>query len=436
MEEMGLSPGKTAFADKTVAEIVSKQRLPKFVKIEQRFDLYSIADIRVAVEAALQRPGTLDAVKPGQRIALTAGSRGISNIIEILKSVADRIKEKGAYPFVIPAMGSHGGATAEGQLEVLSGYGITEESVGCPILSSMETVQIGVAENGKPVRIDKYASEADGIVLIGRIKAHTAFSGVIESGLTKMAVIGLGKQYGAEICHADGFGAMVDNLLSIGKTVLNSGKVLFGLGLIENAYDKTRSIHAVPAEKISEEEPALLLESKRWMPSIMFDSVDVLIVDEVGKNISGSGMDATITGTFSTPYASGGLEKQRVVVLDITDASHGNGMGLGVADFSVQRAFDKYDFEATYPNALTSTVMRPIKIPMILANDRLAVAAAIKTCNMIDYNNPRVVRIKNSLEIGEIMISEALIPEAKANPQIEIVGEEEELAFDSLGNLF
>ena len=429
-------PGKHARIDKSVAQIILKQRLPKFTKIRQKFDDNAIENIKAAVDEALKRPGTIDRIKPGQRIALTAGSRGLCNVVEILRAVVDRVKAKGAEPFIIPAMGSHGGATAEGQAAVLASYGITKESVGCPVVSSMETVQIGVADDGKPVRIDKHASEADGIILVGRIKAHTAFSGRIESGLVKMAVIGVGKQFGAEICHGDGFGRMEENISRIAKVIFDSGKIAFGLALIENAYDKTRSMYAVPTDKIFEEEPGLLQEAKKHMPSILLNTVDVLVVDEIGKNISGSGLDPNISGTFSTPYASGGLEKQRVVVLDITPESHGNGLGMGVADFSVQRAFDKFDFEMTYPNALTSTVIRPVKIPMILANDQLAIAAAIKTCNLIDYGNPRVVRIKNTLEIGELMISEALIPEAEKNPQIEMIGEARELPFNAEGNLF
>ncbi|WP_319558876.1 lactate racemase domain-containing protein [Marispirochaeta sp.] len=437
MDFMGSNPPtKTALNNKSVARIISKQKIPRFYRIQQNFDDYCMQDIPKAVVSALERPDTFDCIKPGQRIALTAGSRGVCNIVEILKTVADQIKKKSAQPFIIPAMGSHGGATAEGQTAVLESYGISEESTGCPVLSSMETVQIGIAGNGKPVRIDKIASEADGIILVGRVKAHTAFSGNIESGLLKMAVIGLGKQFGAEICHADGFGEMEDNICSIAKVIFDSGKISFGIALIENAYDKTRRISAIPTNRIFAEEPEMLLEAKKHMPSILLNPVDVLVVDAIGKNISGSGMDPNISGTFSTPYISGGLEKQRVVVLDITKESHGNGLGMGAADFSVQRAYDKFDFEMTYPNALTSTVIRPVKIPMILANDRLAIAAAIKTCNMINFDNPRVVRIKNTLEIREIMISEALYAEAEVHPQIKIIGGPEKLKFDVWGNLF
>jgi len=306
----------------------------------------------------------------------------------------------------------------------------------CPVLSGMETVRIGVTQEGKPVYIDKNAAEADGIIVVGRVKPHTAFHGKYESGLIKMITIGLGKQFGAEICHADSFKYMEKNITSIAKVTLKNSKILFGVALVENAYDETRRIETIPAEYIFDEEPALLEEARSNMPVIMFEKIDVLIVDEIGKDISGDGMDPNITGTFCTPYATGGTNQQRTVVLDITDNSHGNGIGLGMADFSVQRAFNKMDFEMTYPNAVTSTALGPAKLPLIMANDKLAIQAAIKTCNNIDYNNPKVVRIKNSLKIGEIYISEGLLVEAKKNPRIEIFGELEEMVFDANNNLF
>jgi hypothetical protein len=427
---------KIARKDGSVAAIVSKQPIPRFCKIKQKFEDFKIYDIECEVKKKLQRAGTLDRIMPGQSIAITSGSRGVANIAKITKTIVDEVKRMGGNPFIVPAMGSHGGATSEGQTEVLESYNITEETMGCPIRSSMETAKVGVSEYGKPVRLDKNAVQADGIIIVGRVKPHTAFSGKYESGLLKMITIGLGKQFGAEICHADGFKYMEQNVTSIAREALNKCKILFGVALVENAHDETRRIEAIPAEKFFEEEPALLVEAKINMPRILIDEVDVLIVDEVGKNISGSGMDPNITGTFATPYASGGIKKQRTVVLDLTEETHGNGMGLGMSDFSVQRAFDKMDFEKTYPNALTSTVPAPIKIPMILANDRLAIKAAIQTCNKIDHNNPRIVRIKNSLELQEILISESLLEEARKNQQIEVLEEPCELYFDENGNLF
>lgn len=427
---------KVASAEEAVAAIVSKQSLPRMCKIRQKFDEFKINDVEAELRRKLQRTGTLDRIKPDQSIAITAGSRGVANIAKIIRTIADEVKSKGGKPFVIPTMGSHGGANAKGQLEVLESLGITEETIGCPVRSSMETVQVGVSEYGKPVRIDKFASEADGIIVVGRVKPHTAFTGKYESGLIKMITIGLGKQYGAEICHADSFKYMEQNITSIAKVALENSKILFGVATIENAYDETRRIEAIPAEKFFDEEPELLAEAKKNMPAILFEEFDVLIVDEIGKNISGDGMDPNITGTFCTPYASGGAKKQRTVVLDMTEETHGNASGLGMADFSVQRAFDKMEFEKTYPNGITSTVIGPSKIPMILANDKLAIQAAIQTCNKIDYSNPRIVRIKNSLKVGEIYISESLVREAEKNPQIEILEDPKEIVFDEKGNLF
>ncbi len=422
--------------DLSVAQILTKQPIPKVCRVRQKFDDYRIQDIKAEVKKKLKREGTLDRIKKGQSIAITAGSRGVANIFEITKTIVDEVKEVGGNPFIVPTMGSHGGATAEGQLEILSGYNITEESLGCPVCSSMETVQVGVSEYGKPVHVDKNAAEADGIIVVGRVKPHTGFRGKYESGLLKMITIGLGKQYGAEICHGDSFKYMEKNITSMAKVVLDKCNIVFGVAVVENAYDDTRRVEAIPAEEIFHEEPELLEEAKKNLPLIMFKDIDVLIVDEIGKNISGDGMDPNITGTFCTPFASGGVNKQRTVVLDITEESHGNASGLGMADFTVQRAFNKVDFESTYPNSLTCKITIDVKIPITLANDKLAVQAAIQTCSFIDFNNPRIVRIKNSLKIGEIYISESLMEEAQKNPRIEILEGPKEIKFDKCGNLF
>jgi hypothetical protein len=427
---------KIARTDGMVAAILEKTQIPKMCRVKQRFDDYAISDVTGEMAAQLQRPGTLDKIKPGQSIAVTAGSRDITDIAKITRSVINGIKSRGANPFIVPAMGSHGGARAEGQVEIIESYGITEEAMGCPIRASMETVQVGVSERGLPVYIDKYASQADGIVAIGRIKPHTVFHGNYESGLIKMLTIGLGKQKGAEICHAQGFGVMEKNLKANSKVIIDNCKILFGIAIVQNAYDKPRRIVAVPAEKFFEEEPALLEDARAHMPSILIKEFDVLVIDESGKNISGEGMDSNVTGNFATPYVSGGAVKQRTVLLDITDESFGNAVGFGMVDFSCQRAFDKMDFEMTYTNIITPTITEPGKIPVILANDRLAIQAGIQTCNGIDYQRPRVVRIKNTLKLGEIMISESLVEEAKISRQLEVIEEPTELVFDQNGNLF
>jgi hypothetical protein len=419
-----------------VGNLFGNVQLPKMVKIRQKFLNLKVEDIGFAVRHEINRPEISKEIKKGQKIAITVGSRGIANIALITKEVATAVRDFGGDPFVIPAMGSHGGATAEGQLEVLKSLGVTEEYIEAPIKSSMEVVKIGDAPNGKPVYIDKFAAEADGIIVIGRIKPHTCFSGKYESGIMKMMTIGLGKQKGADSCHADGFKNMASNVPLFANVILVKANILFGLALVENSYDQTCKIVALTKEEIPQKEPELLIEAKKLMPRIMFDSFDVLVVDRIGKNISGDGMDPNITGTFATPYASGGPNIQRVVVLDLTEETHGNANGVGMADFTTKKLFDKIDFAATYPNALTARVPCTAKIPMLLKNDREAISVAVKTCCEIEYDKARIVRIKDSLHINEIYISESLLEDAIKNPNIEILGEAGHFEFNQDGNLF
>ena len=266
-------------------------------------------------------------------------------------------------------MGSHGGATAKGQKEMLEGLGVTEEYVGAPIYSSMEVVHVGDTVDGKKVFIDKYAAESDGIIVAGRVKPHTAFRGEYESGIYKMMAIGLGKQKGAEETHEEGFGRMAYNVVTYGDTILKNAPILFGLAFIENAFDDTAIIEAVEKDKIAQREPELLEIAKSLMPAIEIKDFDVLIVDQIGKNFSGDGMDPNITATYCTPYASGGPVVQRYVVLDLSEETHGNALGAGMADLGTKRLFDKIDFDAAYPNALTCTVLMGAKVPVIMKND-------------------------------------------------------------------
>jgi hypothetical protein len=426
---------KTARTDGMVAAILKDVPLPKMCRLRQKFDPARIEDIEATVRAELRRPGTLDRIRPGTKVALTAGSRGIANIALILKVLGEEIRRAGGKPFIVPAMGSHGGCTAAGQKKVLEDYGITEASTGCPVRSTMETVVVAETASGMPVHLDRYAAEAGGIVVVNRIKYHTAFRGRIESGLLKMITIGLGKQKGAETCHNLGLRVMERNLIDVSLAALPARPFLFGLGTIENAYDETRTIRAIPAEAIPDEEPALLEEAKEHMPSIPFAEIDVLVVDELGKNISGGGMDPNVTGSFVDPAMKGGIRAGRTVVLDLTEETRGNATGIGRADFTTQRAFDKFDFEATYPNIITPTIVPPGKIPIVLANDRLAVQAALKTCAGVDPSKARIVRIKNSLEIETLLISEALLEEARVNERVVEVGPAEEMRFDGKGVL-
>ncbi|MBQ7063934.1 MAG: DUF2088 domain-containing protein [Firmicutes bacterium] len=420
-----------------ISELLKDVALPKMALIEQRFD-----DTHLPVEAipeilqeALEQNAVSKRIFPGMRIAVTAGSRGITNIALILRAIVDYLRSKGAVPFIVPAMGSHGGATAEGQRTVIAAFGITEESMGCEIFSSMETVLLGPAENGKPVYCDKYAYQADGILVVGRVKAHTAFRGPYESGICKMMCIGLGKQKGAEVLHADGFGQMCEEVPMFARVFLEKAPIIGAVALLENAYDQTREIVALDRDEIMDEEPALLLRAKSYMPRILFDPVDVLVVDEMGKNISGDGMDPNITGRFPTVHATGGITAQRVAVLDLTEETHGNAAGMGLADVTCRRLYNKVDFEQTYPNSITNTITEVAKIPMVLYNDREAIQMALKSCNYIDRANPRIVRIVNTMEMRHIWISEALLPLAEANPQVTVLSSPAPFAFDSEGNL-
>lgn len=419
-----------------VESLLKDVYIPRFVKLRQNFSNEHIPKDRIpaAVREALSRPEISDRIKPDARICLTCGSRGIDNIVEITRAVADYCKERGAKPFAIPAMGSHGGATAEGQRSVLDSLGITEESIGCPILASMETKRIGSTEEGEPVYIDRHAAEADGIILINRIKPHTSFRGTYESGLMKMMAIGLGKQRGAETCHAEGFPQMHRKVPLFGSAILRNAPVLFGLGILENAFDHTARLCAVPSEKIAAEEPKLLKEAFSLMPSIGFEECDVLIVDEIGKNISGCGMDPNISGVFAVPGMTGGIRAQRRCILSLTPETHGNGYGMGAADAVTRRLFDQLDLEQIYPNSITSTSLGFSKIPMIMASDRDAIALCIRTCNKIDKAAPRIIRIRNTLALSEIEVSEACLPQKKDN--MEILTEPYELSFDGSGNLF
>ena len=421
-----------------VANLVKDVTVPRMFRVRQIFPRNKIEpeEIPDIIKKLLSEEKFSSQIKPGMKIAITAGSRGISNNALTTKCIADFIKSKGAQPFVVPAMGSHGGSTAAGQREILRGYGITEEYLQCPILSSMEVKKIGVNEEGTDVYIDKYAAESDGIVIGCRIKPHTAFRGPYESGIMKMMAIGLGKQYGAQVCHEAGFKHMAKNVPLFGKAIIRNAPVLFAVPTIENANDETCKIVAVNADEIEEMEPVLLKEAASYMARILVDSCDVLIVDEIGKNYSGDGMDPNITGTFCSPYASGGIAAQRVAVLDLSKETHGNGIGLGFSSATTIRVFDKLDLASMYPNAITRTVLGGVRIPIIMESDKEAIQVCIKSCTESDKTRPRVVRIPNSLHLEHIMLSEDYLEEIKGMETIEIESEPMDLPFDEDGMLW
>ena len=415
--------------------ILSSTLIPKMCTVRQIFKCDGIEDVPAYLWEKLDNPELRSRIKPGMRVALTGSSRQIANMPVILRELATFVKEQCAQPYIIPAMGSHGGATAEGQREILESYGITEEFCGCPIFSSMETVRVGELPNGDEVRVDKFAHDADAVIVVGRIKAHTAFRGPYESGLIKMMAIGMGKRAGADSLHRAGFGEMGVRLPQYAKVVFDSCNVIFGVAPIENEFDQTCRIEVIPAEEIFEKEPELLLYAKSRLPRLLIPETDVLMVREIGKNFSGSGMDPNVTGTFGTPYASGGIKKQRTVVLDISEESHGSFVGLGMADTTTKRAFEKLDTNATYFNMLTSTVLKVGKIPMVMEDDKLAIQAALNTLTQVDKEHIRMIYIKNTLSIEKIMVSEALLNEVNQRNDMEILEEPRELRFDNCGTL-
>jgi hypothetical protein len=405
------------------------------VRIRQNFPADALPDVAAVLRDELRAPAISGRIQPGARIAVAVGSRGMADLPLLVRGVVEELRARGAVPFIVPAMGSHGGATAEGQTAVLAALGVTEASAGCPILSSMETVELGALPNGLPVLMDRHAMEADGIVVINRVKPHTSFSGPSESGLVKMITIGLGKQGGADSCHALGFGQMAQNIVEMARIKLARTPILFGVATVENAYEKIARVAAVPAEAIVERDAELLQDAKGRMPRIPFDPLDVLVIDRMGKEYSGTGMDPNITGRASTPYVETRQRVARMVVLDLTGKTHGNATGMGLAEFTTRRFFDKIDFEATYANHITSTAVAHAKVPMLMESDRLAVQVAVKTCNLPDRGAVRLVRIPNTLHLEHIRISESLLDEARAQPGITVLGELEPWAFDARGDL-
>ena len=422
-----------------VSKLLEGVKIPRMFRAKQVFPRETIKpeDIPAKVFSELSRENFSSKIKPGMQIAITAGSRGIANVAIITRAIVDFVKSKNAIPFIIPAMGSHGGATPEGQLEVLAGYNITPETMGCEIRSSMEVVELGMSDSGRKVFIDKNAYNSDGIIISCRLKPHNAFRGKYESGPCKMMAVGLGKQKGAEQVHSDGMGRIHINIPSIAKVVISKAPVLFAIPSIENAYDETCKIEAVDAKDILTREPELLKFAFTQMPSLLVGECDVLIVDETGKNYSGTGVDPNITGTFSTEFATGGVKVQRTCFLDLSEESHGNALGVGLANVITRKFFDKIDPEKMYPNCITSTVLASARIPCVVANDKEAIQLCIRTCTGIDKDKVRVIRIPNSLHIGNIMLSEAYYDDVKSGkwPGLSVLSEPEELMFNADGEI-
>lgn len=411
--------------------------LPPMARVRQKFDAAKLDDIAGAIRREFQRPEIRAKVKPGQVIAVGCGSRGVANIALIACTVIAELKALGAKPFVFPCMGSHGAATAEGQRKVLETYGITEAATGVPIRATMDTVIVGHLDDGTPVHMDRNAAEAEAIVVINRIKPHTSFRGPTESGLTKMLAIGIGKIVGAATYHTHGMDTFAELLPKVRNVNISKRNVLFGVGVVENAYDETAHIELVLADQLAAREPALQAMAKQLMPRLCFDEIDVLIIDEMGKNISGAGFDPNIVGRNrrNIPWpAKPNIKK--IVVLGLTRITHGNATGLGSADVITMRLFKELDVASTYANIITSMNLDGGAIPMIMNNDREAIALAVKTVIRVKPENCRIVHIRNTLQLGEIAVSEPMLDEVRSQPErFEIVEAPRAWEFDAQNQL-
>lgn len=413
---------------------VERVLLPKMVKIRQQYDASVIENPADYIAASLDRSIADHSKFSGKSIAITVGSRGIPGLAGMVRSICDKLKEWGAYPFIVPSMGSHGGATAAGQLELLESYGVTEENIGVPIKSSMETVQYDDI-NGVPLYCDKYAFESDGIVVFNKVKPHTDFRGPHESGLVKMVAIGLANHLGASCFHSFGFERFAELLPKVGEAFLKTGKLAFGIGVVQNAYDNISDIAICDATNFMETDARLLEIAKAKLPTFKFDHIDLLIVDEIGKNISGTGCDPNIVGRNLSGTFHGMLDLQKLFVRSITPESHHSGVGLAMADMTTRECLNDVDWEPTWANVLTTGTMQGGRIPLYANTDRECILQCISTLHGSDVTNPRVVRIKNTLCMEEILVSTAIWEDISSHPEVELISDPQPMEFTSDGKL-
>ncbi len=414
-------------------------QFPEMVRLRQTFPRPQVTDIAGTVRGELDRLHLSQQIRPGQSVAVTVGSRGIANIAEITRAAIDTIRDLGAEPFIVPSMGSHGGATAEGQRELIGRYGITEASMGVPIRASMETVIVGELGEGVPVHFDRYAFEADHVLVVGRVKPHTMFVGDIESGLHKMLLIGLGKHAGAWTYHRAIKEYSFDQIIrGVAQLVLEKCRIVAGLAIVENAYDDTALIEAVPPEGFYEREKALLEQAKAWLPQLPFPDVDLLIVDQIGKEISGSGMDTNIIGRKYNDHAATELDRarcKRIFVRGLTEHTHGNALGIGLAEFTLQRVVDQMDPQYTKVNCITSGHPTAGMVPLTYENDRSAIEDALQTIGLTPPEQARLIRIRDTLHLSEVFVSTASASEWQNRSDLEVISDASPLAFDAAGNL-
>jgi len=414
------------------------ENFPKMFKIRQKINAPRVENIERRVNELLDQFEIQRKVKRGERIALTAGSRGIKDKPRVLRTIVERLKDLGASPYLVPCMGSHGGATAEGQTEVLQSYGITEQAVGAPVVSSVEVERIGKTKFGTPVLIDKNILKADKIIVVNRIKLHTDFKGEFESGLIKMMVIGMGKPEGAMMVHRltikHGFPAV---LTEVGSIILKKLPIFFGMGILENPFDETAFVELLNPQQMFKQEKALLKKARGLMPRLPFEQIDILIVDELGKNVSGAGMDTNVIGRCHSINHQKPKRPRitRIFVRDLTEASHGNACGIGMAEYTTRRLVDKIDYPSTHINSITGMTPENGRVPLFFEQDREALETAHYNSGVFNPKDLRIVWIKNTLELQNFYASQPFLKEARSNPKLEILGKPFDLPFDENGNL-
>lgn len=412
-------------------------RFPKMCDLIQTFETQRVSDIPATIRQQMQSLQLEKLIRPGQSVAIPAGSRGIANIGVILREIAAYFSSIGAAPFIVPAMGSHGGGTVDGQVRMLSSLGVTEDSVGVPIRATMETVIVAQTSNGLPVHFDRYASEADHVFVVGRIKPHTRFVGPVESGLHKMMLIGLGKHEGAKVYHRGiltmSFPEIID---AVAERVLQVCRVCGGMAILENAEDETALLEAVKPEDFGRREPELLILANRWLPRLPFDDVDLLIVDRIGKNISGVGMDANVVGRKFNDHAATAQDQtrcRRIFIRSLTKETYGNATGIGMSEFTTQRCVDQIDHESTRINCITGLHPEAAMIPITLPTDAAAVEAALQTIGMIEPENARVIQISDTLHLTHVRVSEAYFADVRKSPNLRLDGDPYDFPIDADG---
>lgn len=427
------TPPPVTLVDDDPLWLFRHNRLPSWALVRQRLDATEIDDVEAAVEAAVASVAGL--LPPGGRVCLTAGSRGIDRIAEVMRAAVSALRTRGLEVFVIPAMGSHGGATAEGQLGVLASYGITEVAIGCEIRSGMETVRIGEVR-GIPVFVDRHAvQDADLVIPINRVKPHTDFTGPVASGLCKMIAIGLGKQHGADTFHREGFATFAELIPAVARFSLANVRIPFGIALLENAHSRLRRIEAVPAEGMYEREQVLLVEADRYLARLPVAALDVLVLDRIGKDVSGLGMDSNVVGRYYTGPTGRDPLVQRIVVRDLTDETEGNAVGIGMADIALRRAVERMDTAKTYMNCATAKTPEGARVPLTVDSDRQALDVALACCLKVRAESARIARLRDTKHLEWFYASEPLLAELLATGICEVAGPVAPIGFDEVGNL-